>query len=70
MRTDFVTTQADSLFDLGALLNGAGRKVDAEAAVREALELYVKKGNIVSAKRALSWLAARSFCPHENGDQK
>jgi DNA-binding SARP family transcriptional activator/predicted ATPase len=69
-RTDFVTTQADSLFDLGAVLDGAGRKVDSEAAVREALELYVEKGNIVSAERALSWLATRGFSANENGDQK
>lgn len=68
-RTDFITTQADALFDLGAVLDGAGRKVDAEAAVREALELYVEKGNIVSAEQTRSWLTARGFSL-ENGGQR
>jgi DNA-binding SARP family transcriptional activator/tetratricopeptide (TPR) repeat protein len=69
MRTDLTTTQADSLFDLGAVLDRAGRRVDAGTTVREALELYVEKGNVVSAERSWSWLTARGFHPHENGDQ-
>jgi DNA-binding SARP family transcriptional activator/predicted ATPase len=60
MRTDFVTAQGDALVDLGAVLDGAGRNADAETAMRKALELYVAKGNIVSARRAQSWLTSRA----------
>jgi len=41
--------------------------VDAEAAVREAHELYVRKGNIVSAERARTWLTTRSIHPVRGG---
>jgi tetratricopeptide (TPR) repeat protein len=60
MRTDFVTAQGDALFDLGVVLESADRNADAETAMRDALELYVAKGNVVSAQRARSWLAARA----------
>jgi tetratricopeptide (TPR) repeat protein len=63
-RTDLVTTQADSLFDLGQVLDSAGRMVDAAAAIREALELYLEKGDVVSADRALSWLTEQDFDSH------
>jgi len=63
-RTDLVTTQADSLFDLGQVLDSAGRMVDAAAAIREALELYLEKGDVVSADRALSWLTEQGFDSH------
>ena len=58
-RTDFITAQADSFFDLGAVLERAGRDIGAEPAIRRALELSLQKGNIVSAQRARSWLASR-----------
>jgi Flp pilus assembly protein TadD len=58
-RTDFITAQADSFFDLGAVLERAGRDIGAEPAIRRALELSLQKGNIVSAQRARSWLATR-----------
>jgi DNA-binding SARP family transcriptional activator/predicted ATPase len=58
-RTDLVTAQADSFFDLGAVLERAGRDIGAEAAIRRALELSLQKGNIVSTQRARSWLATR-----------
>jgi Flp pilus assembly protein TadD len=58
-RTDLATTRADSLFDLAEVLDSAGRMVDAAAAIREALELYREKGDVVSADRALLWLSAR-----------
>jgi Flp pilus assembly protein TadD len=58
-RTDFITAQADSFFDLGAVLERAGRDIGAEPAIRRALELSLQKDNIVSAQRARSWLATR-----------
>jgi hypothetical protein len=36
----------------------AGRPADAEAAARRGLELYERKGNLVSAARARTWLNA------------
>jgi DNA-binding SARP family transcriptional activator/tetratricopeptide (TPR) repeat protein len=59
-RTDFTTVQADSYFDLGTVLDRAGRTPEAETAVREALERYLQKGDIVSAERARSWLMTRA----------
>jgi len=38
--------------------------VDAAAAIREALELYLEKGDVVSADRALSWLTEQGFDSH------
>ena len=60
MRTDFVTAQGDALFDLGVVLESADHSADAETAMRDALELYVAKGNVVSAQRARSWPAVRA----------
>jgi DNA-binding SARP family transcriptional activator/tetratricopeptide (TPR) repeat protein len=59
-RTDFTAVQADSYFDLGTVLDRARRTGEAETAVRQALELHVQKGNIVSAKRVRSWLITRA----------
>jgi tetratricopeptide (TPR) repeat protein len=58
--TDFITVQADAFFDLAVVLDFAGRNIEASAAAGQALELYVKKGNIVSAQRARAWLATRA----------
>jgi DNA-binding SARP family transcriptional activator/tetratricopeptide (TPR) repeat protein len=57
--TDFTTVRADSYVDLGTVLDRAGRTLEAETAVRRALELYDQKGDIVSADRARSWLVVR-----------
>ena len=58
--TDFTTVQADSYFDLGTVIDRAGRTAEAETAVREALERYLQKGDIVSAERARLWLMTRA----------
>jgi len=58
--TDFITVRADSLFDLAAVLDCAGRKNEADTATQQALDLYVEKENVVSAERARSWLATRA----------
>jgi tetratricopeptide (TPR) repeat protein len=60
MPTDFTTVQADSLSDLGTVLDRAGHKVEAETAIRQALELYRQKGDIMSAERTRSWLSTRA----------
>jgi tetratricopeptide (TPR) repeat protein len=59
-RTDLITARADSFFDLGEVLADTTRHIEAEAAIRQALELSLMKGNIVSAQRAQSWLATRA----------
>jgi DNA-binding SARP family transcriptional activator/tetratricopeptide (TPR) repeat protein len=58
--TDFITVLADSYVDLGAVLDRAGRTLEAETAVRQARELYEQKGDVISAQRALSWLGSRT----------
>jgi tetratricopeptide (TPR) repeat protein len=56
-RTDFLTLHADALMDLGEVLGESGR-ADADAAVEAALELYRRKGDVVSSERARARLAA------------
>jgi DNA-binding SARP family transcriptional activator/class 3 adenylate cyclase/tetratricopeptide (TPR) repeat protein len=58
-RTDFTTVQADSYFDLGAVLDRSGC-ADAESSVRQAFKLYEQKGDLISAERARSWLTTRT----------
>ena len=58
--TDFTTVQADALYDLGTVLDHAGHAVEAETKVRQALQLYLEKGDIVSAGRTRSWLSTRA----------
>jgi tetratricopeptide (TPR) repeat protein len=55
-RTDFLTLHADALVDLGEVLSQSGRSDEADGALREALELYRRKGDAVSAGRARSRL--------------
>ena len=43
--------QADALDDLGAVLAALGNHDEAEAAIRQALQLYERKGDVVSAAR-------------------
>ena len=58
--TDQLVMQADALLDLADVLEWAGKPAEAEAALRRALELYERKGDIVSAARARSVLGAAS----------
>src|SRR6266540_4010911 len=50
-RTDFLILRADALVDLGHVLRGNGHG-DGIEAVREAIDLYERKGNVVSAAKA------------------
>ena len=56
--TDLLDIRADALLDLADVMAIAGRPRDAEAAARRGLELYERKGNLVSAARSRSWLNA------------
>jgi alkanesulfonate monooxygenase SsuD/methylene tetrahydromethanopterin reductase-like flavin-dependent oxidoreductase (luciferase family) len=56
--TDFLNAQGDTLVDLAEILSLAGRPAEAAAALDEAVALYERKGNVVSASRARSALAA------------
>jgi predicted ATPase/class 3 adenylate cyclase len=56
--TDDVNMQADALVDLAAVLSTAGDRDGSDAALRRAHDLYVAKGNLVSAastERALGF---------------
>jgi class 3 adenylate cyclase/tetratricopeptide (TPR) repeat protein len=54
--TDLLTHHGDAMLDLAEVLGLSGKTAEAQAANREALELYERKGNLVSAKRAESRL--------------
>jgi Flp pilus assembly protein TadD len=56
--TDFLSIRADALLDLAAVLRRGGQSSDADESIRSALELYELKGDVVSADRARSQLAA------------
>jgi len=64
--TDFLTLHADALLDFAAVLGDSRRANEANAAVRAALELYRRKGDAVSARRARSRLAAASLREERN----
>jgi DNA-binding SARP family transcriptional activator len=53
--TDLLSDRGDALLALAEVLRLAGHATEAEAAARRALELYERKGNLVSASRARSW---------------
>ena len=55
--TDYLDLHADALDGLAEVLRLAGRRSDAAAALRDALELRRRKGNLVGAARAESSLA-------------
>jgi class 3 adenylate cyclase/tetratricopeptide (TPR) repeat protein len=55
--TDALTMHGDALMRLAEVLRAAGRSKEAESAARDALELYERKGNTVSAQRATALLA-------------
>jgi tetratricopeptide (TPR) repeat protein len=52
VETDDLNMHADTLMDLAEILRLAGREAEAGPAAVEALELYRRKGNLVSAERA------------------
>ena len=56
-KTDSIDMQGDVLVVLSEVLRLAGRAQPAREAVEEALRLYERKGNIVSAARARAVLA-------------
>jgi class 3 adenylate cyclase/tetratricopeptide (TPR) repeat protein len=51
-RSDDISQRGDTLTDLAVVLDRAGRPREAAAATRDAIALYERKGNIVSAARA------------------
>jgi DNA-binding SARP family transcriptional activator/class 3 adenylate cyclase len=69
--TDFLVLHADALLDLAAVLRHDRRWDEVDAAVRAGLELYLRKGDAVSAGRARSQLRAavgRQGANQRNGD--
>jgi Flp pilus assembly protein TadD len=56
--TGSLVSQGDVRLDLAEVLELAGRRDDATAALREALERYERKGALVPAQRARERLAA------------
>ena len=55
-RSDDISQRGDALVDLAAVLDRAGRASDAATALRDAIALYERKGNVVSADRARTTL--------------
>jgi class 3 adenylate cyclase/tetratricopeptide (TPR) repeat protein len=56
--TDMTNDHADTVMDLAEVLALAGRADDAAAAITQAVELYERKGNAVSAERARERIGA------------
>jgi tetratricopeptide (TPR) repeat protein len=54
--TDMLSDHAEALADLGYVLRAAGRSADANAAVRDALVLLERKGNVAAATRVRALL--------------
>jgi hypothetical protein len=48
-RTDFLDLRAQALADLAEVLRLGGRPKESEAALREAIRLHEKKGNVAAA---------------------
>jgi tetratricopeptide (TPR) repeat protein len=55
--TDALNMHGDAAIRLSEVLGRAGQPDQAERAAREALRLYERKGNVVSARRAATFLA-------------
>jgi tetratricopeptide (TPR) repeat protein len=51
-RSDDISQRGDALVDLATVLDRAGRVSEAATALRDAIALYGRKGNLVSAARA------------------
>jgi tetratricopeptide (TPR) repeat protein len=56
-QTDYLNHRAKALSDLADVLELAGRREEAAAALKRALELYERKGNLVMAERTRARLA-------------
>jgi class 3 adenylate cyclase/tetratricopeptide (TPR) repeat protein len=56
-RTDNLNARADALLDLAETMRLAGEDMERPAILREAMQLYEKKGNVVGARRAQGLLA-------------
>jgi class 3 adenylate cyclase/tetratricopeptide (TPR) repeat protein len=56
-RTDLPSDRGDAFLDLAEVLRTSARLEEAEAAVRRAISLYERKGNLVGAEKARSLLA-------------
>lgn len=56
-QTDSLSLHADALIDLAGVLDLADNRDEATAAVRKALELYERKGNVVMAERVRARLS-------------
>jgi class 3 adenylate cyclase/predicted ATPase len=54
--TDMLDMKADTMLDLGRVLELSGRRDDASAALRRAIELFEQKGNVLMAGRTQAWL--------------
>ena len=55
--TDFLTWHADTALILGDVQRSAGRHAGADAAFRQALDLYRRKGSLVGERTAMARLA-------------
>jgi hypothetical protein len=51
-RTDFLDMHGDALMALAEVLRQAGRDEEARSAAQEAIQLYERRGNVVSVARA------------------
>jgi tetratricopeptide (TPR) repeat protein len=51
-RSEEVDSQGSALLDLGEVLHLGGKDAEAVAAIREAMELFDRKGNLVHAAKA------------------
>ena len=63
--TDYLNLQGDVLMDLAEVLSLGGRADEAASRSREALEIYERKGNVVSAGRVRAMLEGVATDPAE-----
>jgi predicted ATPase/DNA-binding SARP family transcriptional activator len=54
--TDFLHSRGDALMDLAEVLELAGRPGDSAEVLREAIQVYERKGNLLAADRTRAWL--------------
>ena len=57
--TDFLDVHGDALATLAEVLRAHSRRREADELLRAALELYERKGNVVSAARSRAALESR-----------
>jgi ATP/maltotriose-dependent transcriptional regulator MalT len=67
-RTDYLQLHGDALMDLAEVVRLAGRQDEAADAVRTAIDLYDRKGSLISAGRARSVLGELGGSP-ESGNR-